>query len=136
MPNMIGRIYSIHPAQIQLYALRLLLNHVRGATSYTDIRTVEGVVHESFQAAAIALNLVKNDFIWIECMKEANDTHTNIHSLRKLFVSILVNCEVSDHRALYNNFQNDLCSDLTFKYKQEFPRHPLLIGWPTARQWQ
>ena len=131
MPDMIGRIYSIHPAQIQLYALRLLLNHVRGATSYTDIRTVEGVVHESFQAAAIALNLVKNDFIWIECMKEANDTHTNIHSLRKLFVSILVNCEVSDHRALYDNFQNDLCSDFTFKYKREFPRHPLLSGLPS-----
>ena len=128
MLDMIGRIYSIHPAQIQLYALRLLLNHVRGATSYTDIRTVDGVVHESFQAAAIALNLVKNDFIWIECMKEANDTHTNINSLRKLFVSILVNCEVSDHRALYENFKTDLCSDFTYKYKREFPRHPLLSG--------
>ena len=43
-------------------------------------------------------------------------------------MSILVNCEVSDHRALYDNFQNDLCSDFTFKYKQEFPRHPLLSG--------
>jgi hypothetical protein len=61
-------------------------------------------------------------------MKEANDRHTNINNLRKLFVSILVNCEVSDHRALYENFQNELCSDFTFKYKQDFPRHPLLSG--------
>jgi hypothetical protein len=74
------------------------------------------------------MNLVKNDFIWIECMKEANDRHTNINNLRKLFVSILLNCEVSDHRALYENFQNELCSDFTFKYRQDFPRHPLLSG--------
>jgi hypothetical protein len=53
MLDMIGRIYLIHLVQIQLYALRLLLNHVQGVTSNTDIGTVEGVVHESFQAAAV-----------------------------------------------------------------------------------
>ena len=61
IPESIGRLYSVHPAQVQLYALRLLLNHVRGPTSFEDIRTVDGVLHDSFQDAAVALELVKDD---------------------------------------------------------------------------
>ena len=83
MPNMIGRVYSIHPTQIELYALRLLLNHVRGATSYEHLRTVtvnsETTTHNTFQATAIARDLVNNDNMWIECMKEADETKTNIY---------------------------------------------------------
>lgn len=52
MLDMIRRIHSIHPTQIQLYALRLLLNHVRWPTRYNDIRTVHRVLCGSFQAAA------------------------------------------------------------------------------------
>ena len=103
---MIGRIYSIHPTQIELYALRLLLNHVRGPTSYEDIRTVtvkrQTTKHESFQAAAIALDLVNDDKMWIECMKEADETETNIHHLRCLFVTILRECNVGNHVSFYN----------------------------------
>ena len=73
----IGRLYSVHPAQVQLCALRLLLNHARGPTSFEDIRTVDGVLHDSFQDAAVALELVKEDTLWIECMREANDSQKN-----------------------------------------------------------
>ena len=41
MPETIGQLYSIHPTQIELYALQLLLNHVKGPKSYQDIRTVK-----------------------------------------------------------------------------------------------
>ena len=78
MPRMIGRVYSIHPSQIELYALRLLLNHVRGARSCKELRTftINGktTTHNSFQAAAVARDLVNNDNMWIECMKEADET--------------------------------------------------------------
>ena len=37
MPETIGQLYSIHPTQIELYALWLLLNHVKGPKSYQDI---------------------------------------------------------------------------------------------------
>ena len=77
-PDQIGRLYSIHPTQVQLYSLRLLLNHVQGPSGFEDIRTVDGVTHDSFQSAAIARKLVKNDKMWIDCMVEANESETNI----------------------------------------------------------
>jgi hypothetical protein len=126
VPEAIGRLYSIHPTQIQLYALRLLLNHVRGPTSYLDIRTVNGVEQDSFQAAAIALDLVKDDKMWRECMKEANDSQTNIHLLRRLFATILLKCEVSNHGALYEECRDMLSADYMHKYKDLFETHPLL----------
>ena len=55
MPGTIGWLYSIHPAQIEHYALWLLLNHVKGLKSYKNIWTVKGIIHDSFKVAAIPL---------------------------------------------------------------------------------
>lgn len=66
----IGRLHFIHPRNIELYHLKLLLLHVRGATSFIHLRTVNGVVYPTFSAAAIALNLVNNNNHWYECIEE------------------------------------------------------------------
>ena len=84
----------LHPTQIELYSLRLLLNNVRGPCSYENLKAANDVPYLSFQDAAIARKLVKDDMTWIECMKEATDSYTSIQLLRKLFVSILLKCEV------------------------------------------
>ncbi|PWZ27919.1 Cleavage stimulating factor 64 [Zea mays] len=39
MGGQVGRIVSAHPAEGERYYLRVLLNHVTGATSYVDLRT-------------------------------------------------------------------------------------------------
>ena len=62
------------------------------------MRTVEGTVYKSFQEADIDKNLVKDDIMWIACMSEANNHQTSINSLRELFISILMNYEVSKHK--------------------------------------
>ena len=63
MPEAIGQKYSIHPTKIELYALWLLLNHVKGPQGYKHIQRVKGVNHDSFMDATIALGLVKDDYI-------------------------------------------------------------------------
>ena len=127
MPETIGRLYSIHPTQIELYALRLLLNHVKGPKSYQDIRTVKRVVYESFKDAAIALGLVKNDYIWIECMKEHHDWQTNIDLIHQLFATIIAKCEVNKHKMFYKTCKNYLHIDFLHTYKVEFPKNPCLL---------
>ena len=59
----IGRvpIVPLNPHTMELYALRLILHNTAGATSYEELRTVDGEVKASFQAAAIALNLLEDD---------------------------------------------------------------------------
>ena len=54
----IGRLYHCHPFQGERFYLRLLLTVRRGPKSFDDIRTVEGVLHPTFQSACVALGLL------------------------------------------------------------------------------
>lgn len=58
----IGRMHSVHPGDRNRFYLRLLLNHVRGATSFEDIRTItrddgQKIICDTFRDAALALGL-------------------------------------------------------------------------------
>lgn len=55
----VGRLVSAHPAEGERYFLRVLLNHVAGATSYRDLRTVDGVLLPSFREAAERRGLIE-----------------------------------------------------------------------------
>ncbi|KAL7547642.1 hypothetical protein ACHAWF_010926, partial [Thalassiosira exigua] len=120
IPEMIGRMYQIHPTQLELFSPRLLLNHVKGAKSFEDLLKVDGNSHPSFRDAEITKNLLKDDKIWIDCMKEEEEPEINIHKLRQLFVLILDHCEASNPMALYDNFKDCLEEDYKHKYKDKF----------------
>lgn len=47
----LGRVYTIHPNQSECFYLRMLLHNVKGPTSFNDLKTVDGVLHPTFQAA-------------------------------------------------------------------------------------
>lgn len=49
----------------------MLLNLVKGCTSFEDIRTVTRVTHATFQAACYSLGLLGDDREWIDCIREA-----------------------------------------------------------------
>lgn len=57
----IGRIYSAHPFSGKKNYLCMLLNMVKGYTSYEDIRTIEGIVHPIIKSACYALGLPQHD---------------------------------------------------------------------------
>nr|XP_043639224.1 uncharacterized protein LOC122610293 [Erigeron canadensis] len=56
----VGRLYYVPSSMGQKYYLRMLLNVVRGAQSFKDILTVDGVEHDSFMSACKALHLHPN----------------------------------------------------------------------------
>ena len=66
-----GRIYTVNPADIERYYLRILLLHVKGPQSFDDIRTVDVILCNSFQHAVEKLHLTINDAEWKECLQEA-----------------------------------------------------------------
>jgi hypothetical protein len=57
----IGRLAEVSPSRGDLFYLRQMLKHVIGKTSFVDMRTVNGVVHPTYKAAAIALGLLRDD---------------------------------------------------------------------------
>jgi hypothetical protein len=52
--DQIGRMYFVNPREGERYYLRLLLCHVPGATTYNDLKTLDGELHPTFK--------VKHDF--------------------------------------------------------------------------
>ncbi|XP_051160434.1 uncharacterized protein LOC127281007, partial [Leptopilina boulardi] len=68
---LICRMYFVSPKDIERYFLRLLLLYVRGAKSFEDIKTYEGITYNTFTEAARARNLMVDDNEWNNCLTEA-----------------------------------------------------------------
>ncbi|KAI9106688.1 hypothetical protein K1719_022216 [Acacia pycnantha] len=69
----VGRIGHCTPAQGELYYLRLFLTKVRGAKTYTDIRTVNTVIYPTFGEACYTLGLLDDDEEYIDAIKETKE---------------------------------------------------------------
>ena len=108
----IGRvpIVPLNPHTMELYALRLILHNTAGATSYEDLKTVDGEVRVSYQAAAIALNLLEDDKELDKAMDEAYSFKFG-EPLRALFVAILLFSRPSDPRKFYEDHKGQILED-------------------------
>lgn len=107
----IGRLYFVQPRDMERYSLRLLLLNVRGATSWDFLKTVEGVLHPTFQAAAIALGLLDNDQEWEDCLEEACTFQVSATKLRELFAIVLVFSNPDSPEHLWTRFRDHFAAD-------------------------
>jgi hypothetical protein len=115
----IGHMFSASPTAGERFYLRTLLTVVKGACSFDDVRTVNGITYPTFHGACLALGLLENDNEWNQCLEEAGDMQTG-PQLRNLFGVILLFCAPSDPAALWNRFRDRICDDLanTLRRKQ------------------
>ncbi len=67
----VGRLYFVNPFVGEHYFLRTLLTKVKGAVFFEVLRTINGVVHDTFKLACIALGLYDSDDEWNACLGEA-----------------------------------------------------------------
>ncbi|XP_019166929.1 PREDICTED: uncharacterized protein LOC109162699 [Ipomoea nil] len=72
----------------EIYYLRFLLNLVRGATCYEDLRIVDGVQYSSFRDACYARGLLADDKEYVDAINEASKW-ASATSMRRLFVTML-----------------------------------------------
>jgi PIF1-like helicase/Helitron helicase-like domain at N-terminus len=110
----VGRVVYAPPTDPGRYYLRILLNHVRGPTSFEDLLTFEGVTYPSFRASAEARGLIERDDSLSECLLEAASFQFP-SALRRLFATILVFCEVVNARELWDKHFMDMSED----YRQD-----------------
>lgn len=98
-----------------MFHLRILLLHVKGVSSFQELRTVNNEVHQTFTAACLALGLIEDDEEWYRVMNEAK-AWMMPRRLRNLFVQILIHCQPVYPKKLWVNLkkicrkiiQNDL----------------------------
>ncbi|OJA14933.1 hypothetical protein AZE42_13820 [Rhizopogon vesiculosus] len=103
--------YAASPNAGERFYLRLLLTVIKGATSYENLRTVDGTVCNTFKDACQLRGLLDDDGEWIQCLQEAKDMCTGSH-LHSLFVIIMVCCNPTSPHELWNHFKDYLCDDL------------------------
>ena len=66
----------------------------------------------AFRAACIALGLLDDDGEWFQCFNESKDFSTG-RALRSLFVTALINGDLSEPLKLWQRFCSDICDDLS-----------------------
>lgn len=90
--------------------LRILLNHVRWPKSFQDLLTVSGLRFHTFKASVQRMGLLEDDDSSRPCLLEAVATHMP-SALRRLFVAILMYCEPTILRRLWDEFQSLMIED-------------------------
>ncbi|WVZ99087.1 hypothetical protein U9M48_044437, partial [Paspalum notatum var. saurae] len=112
----IGRLYYVHPSVGERYYLRMLLLVVRGACTYEDLRAYRGKVHATFRQACHARGLLGDDQEWYNAFDEAAAWATS-HQLRRLFVTMLLFCEVNDEATFFEKVWRFLADDIQYRYQ-------------------
>ncbi|POS82014.1 hypothetical protein EPUL_005181, partial [Erysiphe pulchra] len=86
----------------------------RGATSYEDLYTVDGVTYTTPSAACRAWGLTYDDSEWITLYNEVKDT-TPAASLRYQFVVNLADSEILDPQRIWDLFQENFTDDCLYR---------------------
>jgi len=112
--NTIGRLIWVPPSTGEVFYLRRMLTHVKGATSYIDIRTVNNVTYSKFREACLALGILTNDTEHVEAIKEAKDWGSG-HYLRKQFVTIMLSNSINHPEDLWNQTWEWLADGILYR---------------------
>ncbi|KAG7980703.1 hypothetical protein I3843_05G196400 [Carya illinoinensis] len=102
--TVIGRIVTANPFEGERYYLRMLLNHIRGATSFEKLRTVNATSH----------GLLNKDSSLEDCLEEAC-LYQIPSSLRHLFSTILVYCNPTNPKELWERFEKEMSTDFLIR---------------------
>lgn len=109
--NVISRMHYVPPTDQELFYLRILLDKVRGPTSFNDLKYYNGKLHSTFQESCRSRGLTVDDQEWRDCLQSAIDVLVNGHKLRSLFVIILLNNNPGDATELWEQFKCGLSED-------------------------
>ncbi|CAK8574133.1 unnamed protein product [Lathyrus sativus] len=101
--KVIGRIYTVSSSEGEKPYLRVLLSHLRGPTSWEYLLTHNGASFFTFKKSVEDWGLLESDNSIRECLFEASNMRMP-YALRRLFVTILIFCEPTDVRGLFNEF--------------------------------
>eukprot|EP00116_Pleurobrachia_bachei_P000295 sb/3460557/ len=108
--RIIPRMYYVTPRDLERFYLRLLLLHVRGATSFKDLRTYNGTVYYTFEETCRARGLLESNDEWFNCLEEASITAMPAQ-LRFLFVTLLAHCNPPEAKFLWEWFEDAFSED-------------------------
>ncbi|XP_016195314.1 uncharacterized protein LOC107636308 [Arachis ipaensis] len=122
----IGRLTFIHVGSGEIFYLRLLLNVQRGCKSFENIRTVDGVVYDSFKAACNALGLLSDDQEFINAIKKTAELSSGFQ-LCQLFVTLLASNSMNKPELVWRDTWRLLADDILYYRRRELQLQELVM---------
>ena len=122
----IGRVVCANPAEGGRYYLRVLLNHVPGATSFTGLRMVSSELLLTFCEAAERRGLIEADNTLHKGLAEVT-LWMMPYALRRLFATILVFYEPSDVLELWEKHKKAMLEDYRRNNQSSFVVEPMVL---------
>ncbi|KAH0633186.1 hypothetical protein KY284_035972 [Solanum tuberosum] len=113
----IGGIFFVPPGSGEQYYLRLLLNVVKGPTSYEEIRRINDIDHETFRDACYALGLLDDDKEYVDAIVEASQWRMPSY-LRQLFAMLLISNSMSCLEIVWQSTWHLLSEDIVFEERR------------------
>ena len=114
----VGRLNTVARSTDERYFLRMLLHHITGAASFEDMKTYQDVVYDTYKETAMAMGLLSDDNEIIFAMEETS-LYGNSSKLRNLFAMFLKHGEVTRPLQIFEQFKDDLMSDLLYEKRKE-----------------
>ena len=102
--------YNVSITDNERYYLRLLLLYISGATSFDDLKIVEGERCQTFREAANKRGFLGDDKEWERALTQAA-YYQMPRQIRQLFGFICVYCDVINPLGLWNKFKEVLLED-------------------------
>ncbi|POS81966.1 hypothetical protein EPUL_006706, partial [Erysiphe pulchra] len=112
----IGRMPVAVPRQGEHFYLRTLLTVKRGARSYRDLYTVNGVYCGTASAACRALGLVFDDSDWVSLFEEVKDS-SSASSLRQTFAAAIMHSAIISPQDLWDRFKIPFTDDCLWRMR-------------------
>ena len=112
--TVIGRVHTVNPLAGETFYLRILLHneHCKGKTSFENLKILDnGYKCETFKEVCREIGLLKDDLEWQRVLEDSATTKL-CPQLRELFVIILMFCQPSNPRELFNEFWLTWIDDL------------------------
>ena len=81
--------------------MRILLNHIKGLTSFQDLLSYNGIQYLSFKETAQERGLLESDDSILECLRETASFQMSL-AMRRLFATILVYSQPTNVRNLWD----------------------------------
>ncbi|GBN66558.1 hypothetical protein AVEN_110233-1 [Araneus ventricosus] len=116
--QVIGRMPVVNIQDSERYYLRLLLLRKLRAVSFEDLKTVDGIVCNTFQQACKMQGLLEGDQHWYDTLNEAIQTRAPFQ-LRLLFAMICGFGEVNDIPELWFRYKDALSEDFVRQYSED-----------------
>lgn len=115
----LGRINYV-PRKLEAeYFLRVLLNIVKGPTSFADIKTYKGVVYPSYKEACFARGILDDDQIFMDSQVEASQWCFGDY-LHNFFSMMLLSDSLSRPEHVWNETWELLSEGIEKKKRKEY----------------